>query len=688
MGLLSTIGAASARSFGLTRLSAAIKDAYFNLTTLLLPGNGTNGAQNNTFLDSSSNNFTITRNGNTTQGTFSPFSQTGWSNYFNGSNATLQTTALNISTGNFTVEAWVNLNAMPTSDSWPASYQNWIVVVGVGTASLADGWQLRLGTTQIAFGTNSDTTAVTGAHGISIGNWYHIAAVRSGNVYTLYVNGVQVASATYTANAPGTGAFTWIGSETGQSSYVNGYISNVRVTSGALYSGTFTPSTTPLSTTVSAGTALLLTCQDNRFKDNSSNGYTFTINGAPSVQAFSPFAPTAAYSAATNGGSGYFDGSGDWIQAAAATGLTFGTGAFTVEAWLYPTSGSGTERDFISNISSTGDADTVFSARISSSNTIITSTYLNNLVVGSITVPLNTWTHYLFSFDGTTYRQFINGAADGTSTTVRNISNSTNPWTIGRTNWTARYFTGNIAGVRLVKGSAVQTSAFTPPTAPPTAITNTQLLLNFTNGGIFDQTGKNVLETVGNAQISTSVKKWGTGSLAFDGTGDGLLLPASPFYDFKDQNFTVEGWVYIAGNSVLDGSSRRYANIFSVSSSSGFVFNFVIKGDSTTTGTGLEIYNGTNIVGVTGTVSQNAWNHLAVSKSGSSVYFFLNGTQMGTTQTTSGNWGSSTVTAQVGRALPTNYTFDLNGYIDDLRITRYARYTANFTPPTAAFADQ
>jgi len=55
-------------------------DPYFNYTTLLLPGNGTNGAQNNTFVDSSTNAFTITRNGNTTQGTFSPFSQTGWSN--------------------------------------------------------------------------------------------------------------------------------------------------------------------------------------------------------------------------------------------------------------------------------------------------------------------------------------------------------------------------------------------------------------------------------------------------------------------------------------------------------------------------------------------------------------------------------------------------------------------------------
>ena len=53
--------------------ASATTDEYFNLVSLLLPGNGTNGAQNNTFLDSSTNNFAITRNGNTTQGTFSPF---------------------------------------------------------------------------------------------------------------------------------------------------------------------------------------------------------------------------------------------------------------------------------------------------------------------------------------------------------------------------------------------------------------------------------------------------------------------------------------------------------------------------------------------------------------------------------------------------------------------------------------
>ena len=62
------------------------RDPFFNAVSLLLHGDGTNGAQNNTFLDSSTNNFTVTRNGNTTQGTNTPFSQADgyWSNYIGG----------------------------------------------------------------------------------------------------------------------------------------------------------------------------------------------------------------------------------------------------------------------------------------------------------------------------------------------------------------------------------------------------------------------------------------------------------------------------------------------------------------------------------------------------------------------------------------------------------------------------
>jgi hypothetical protein len=89
------------------------------------------------------------------------------------------------------------------------------------------------------------------------------------------------------------------------------------------------------------------------------------------------------------------------------------------------------------------------------------------------------------------------------------------------------YFNGYISNARIIKGTAVYDptqTTLTVPTAPFTNITNTSLLTNFTNAGIFDNAMKNDLETVGNAQISTSVVKYGTGSMAFDGTGDYLHI--------------------------------------------------------------------------------------------------------------------------------------------------------------------
>jgi hypothetical protein len=93
-----------------------VSDEYFQYVSLLLHGDGTNGAQNNTFLDSSTNNFTITRNGNTTQGPFSPFSKPDgrWGNYFDGSGDRLTSSGganSAVGSGDFCVEFFVYYTA-------------------------------------------------------------------------------------------------------------------------------------------------------------------------------------------------------------------------------------------------------------------------------------------------------------------------------------------------------------------------------------------------------------------------------------------------------------------------------------------------------------------------------------------------------------------------------------------------
>jgi hypothetical protein len=230
---------------------------------------------------------------------------------------------------------------------------------------------------------------------------------------------------------------------------------------------------------------------------------------------------------------------------------------------------------------------------------------------------------------------------------------------------------GYISGFKYVVGTA---ETITVPTAPPTGGT---ALLNFTNAGIFDNTGKNNLETVGNAQINTTTKKYGTGSLEFDGTGDWLLLPHTLDQQLRTATFTIEFWVYLASGDT--GSNRGL--VAKGTSTTGFLVSLNTTQKVVFTFT-------TSTITSTGSINLNSWNHIAVVRAGTGTdqtNIYINGTNDGT-GTVSIDFSQTTV-MYVGA----NRTGGdpMKGFIDDLRITKgVARYTANFTPPTKAFPDQ
>jgi hypothetical protein len=85
-------------------------------------------------------------------------------------------------------------------------------------------------------------------------------------------------------------------------------------------------------------------------------------------------------------------------------------------------------------------------------------------------------------------------------------------------------------------------------------------------------------------------------------------------------------------------------------------------------------------------VSTGTWYHLAAVRSSGNVSIYWNGTISGTAFSLTTNY-STGYPVRIGAY--TSSVSVLNGYIDDLRVTRFARYTGStITVPTAAFALQ
>jgi len=693
MPTLSTIGAACARAWGFT--SGLVKDQYFNLVSLLLPGNGTNGAQNNTFLDSGTANsgsgFTITRNGNTTQGTFSPFSQTGWGNRFDGATSTRLTLASSsdfaFGTGAYTIEAWVYITAFSSSG-------NIIFDSGNASGSIA----LSMSNTGGVLINKGGTGAVlsTSSSVVSLNAWNHIAASRvstSTNETRIFVNGVLSVTGTDNNNWTVT-TDPSIGGINFANYTINGWISNLSVLKGtAKYTAAFTPSVTPLPT--NTANQVLLTCQANRFIDSNTatTAKTITVSGSPSVTPFSPFAPTQSYSAAAVGGSGYFDGTGDYLVTQTSTAFQLSTSNFSIEFWSYYLDAASSRT--VCRTDSVGTSSNGMLLGYSDGTNIVfyaTSNgsawdIANGPTLTSAASVINRWTHFAYVRNGSTLSVFVNGSRVYTTTTSAAIQQSGNGFNIGTANASsgATNFNGYLSGFRYIKGTTLPydptQTTITVPTSPVTAVTDTQLLLNFTNAGVVDATAKNVLETVGNAQISTTQSKWGGGSISFDGTADALRIPDDEKENlrFGTGNFTIEFWAWKSANGSMDydtvisiGSTGSYNGGFSVelSASRGFCF----------------IYD--NAVRIQSNFNPNdsTWNHYAVVRDGSTFALYKNGSRL-TTATLTPTLGI-TGTAYVGAGALTDNSF--NGYIDDLRVSKgLARYTgATYTTPTAPFPVQ
>jgi hypothetical protein len=655
--------------------ASATGDEYFNYTSLLLRAGQSSASQNDIWADKSSNAFPISRTGNVQQGSASPYAKADgyWGVYFdgNGDSSTVPDNDAFWFTGDFTIEAWV----FPTIATSQTIVAHWLS----GSAG-ACSFVLSLTNTnalRFSYGIGLSNLAVDSpASAVTINQWNHVAVSRSGSSTKLFVNGVVVQSATVVGPLNNCTNSLFIGKTTTDHFY--GYISNLRLVKGsALYTSAFTPSTAPL--TVVAGTSLL-TCQSNRFIDKSTNNFAITVSGDISVSTFSPFASSSDYSPALNGGSAYFDGISDYLTGTASSAFDFGTGDFTVEAWVwwdgtYPAAENGRIIYAVGSAAAPDQLGIFTSTAFPPSGGI----YFGTVVASGAFPKVNSWNHIAGTRSGTTVRIFLNGALVGSGTYASAVGSSVTPPKVGvRIDGATKYhnWKGFISDLRVVKGTAVYTSSFTPPSSPLSAIAGTSLLLPFDNSSIVDMSKCANIETVGNVSSSSTVTKFASKSMYFDGndylsinataasTNNPLIIGTAPF--------TIEAWIH--PTAPLTNYPAIYAN-FGGARAGAYLFRLTNTGKLA-----FYIYPANDVVVSTTTIQTNTWTHVAVSRSGGTIRLYVNGvleaSAANTTNLTSDTAHGATVAGYWQAAVlePAGY---FTGYIEDLRVTKgVGRYFA------------
>lgn len=175
----------------------------------------------------------------------------------------------------------------------------------------------------------------------------------------------------------------------------------------------------------------------------------------------------------------------------------------------------------------------------------------------------------------------------------------------------------------------------------------------------------------GSVQIDTGQYKFGGASGLFGGGGSYLSIADSADWDFGTSDFTVDFWVRLT-----DATSQQAF----VSRNNGNEFEIVIQSAGTEIAVGVP---GSTKSFVGSLISSNAWNHIAVTRNGSSMRVFLNGVQYGSTATSSEDIQGSSAMIIGGLE---NGAISVNGYMDELRILKgTAAWTANFTVPSAPY---
>lgn len=256
---------------------------------------------------------------------------------------------------------------------------------------------------------------------------------------------------------------------------------------------------------------------------------------------------------------------------------------------------------------------------------------------GSTVIGAGAWSHIAFTRTGNTFRGFVNGVLQFTSTPSAFViaPGTTDPYIGIHRNTSLNNFAGYIDEFRVLN-TCLYTATFTPPTT---------------------------------RQIYGALQ-------------DKIQSGPAAAYGFGTGDFTLEGWFYIPtfntyNNHVLFDfrpNALGYGHVYISSAGQITISTSVSDG----------AYSYINQSSGAGEFTLDQWNHVALVRHGNTITAYINGVAKVSGDYTAADHGSTGVLT-IGNA--TWQTAALRGWVDEVAVTKAARYTANFTPPVIPFSD-
>lgn len=464
----------------------------------------------------------------------------GFSMYLNGASSLLGK-AVTLGTSDFCIEGWFNVNSAVTAAFQTlAGFANDALTLGAIAYIAPEGRLMLL----VGGSTNNVLSRSGGKTAITPNVWHHFALVRKGNRAAIFLDGVAEASQPLYGSVDVTKGF--IGSNIfGTTQWVTGYMDSVRTTVG--------DSRYPLDLVDPyldqvvyhqgfwQGGAVLGILSTEHYK-------AITTNTAVTLPAVT--GPFGASEYAAN-----FNGTSSMLTLASSADWNFGTGDFTIEAWVYVTGNAavngGSIRDgmiFAVGSSSrytidfgVGGNATTTGAGVWCSNGIGAGAF------GNTAVPKNTWVHIAASRSAGVLRLFQDGVKTK-EVAVAIALGSTEPAYIGGGPVSAYpdYFPGRISDLRVTKGVGRYTANFTPLTAhhltvnditPPTEAFPTAA--TYVAGTVLDDTSAPAARRVfaysraSGAFLASTISDAGTGAFT-------MAVPEQCFVVCLDQDAGVK----------------------------------------------------------------------------------------------------------------------------------------------------